>query len=220
MLANGVGETLGLGLGALLAIPLASWLEQGLPTVLVVPAAATGFALAEGTAVGVAQYRTLARLAPSVGLLRWWLATVMGGWLAWAGVSAAFATMQAGDSAPQAEPPLLLQMAAMSAAGLVAGPVLGLPQALALHRVQPRPWAWVWANALAWAAGMPLVQLAAGGVPLTGAWLVLAGVVTLFLTGVVVGAVHGPVLYRLLRAGTSASTGQAGHSSSGSATIR
>lgn len=197
--ANGVGELLGLGLGACLAVPLHGWLERGYPTVLVILAGATVFALVEGTAVGVSQYRALAQITPAVGLLRWWLATAAGGWLAWVGVSAAFASMSAGGAEAQSEPPLLVQLLVMSAAGLLAGPVLGIPQALALRRVQPRPWPWVWANALAWAAGMPVVQLVAGTLPLSGAWLVLVGAVGLFLTGVVVGAIHGPVMYRLVR---------------------
>jgi len=103
---------------------------------------ATLFALVEGTAVGMTQHRVLAELAPRVRGSRW-LATVAGGWVAWVGASSAIAAMSApGTTGP--EPPLAVQLAFMSATGLAAGPVLGMPQALALRVVQPRPWSWIW----------------------------------------------------------------------------
>ena len=58
---------------------------------------------------------------------------------------------------------------------------------------------WIPANMLAWLVGMPIIfwgiDAAQKGQPLLQAALLLAGV--LFLTGAVVGAVHGAFLVRL-----------------------
>jgi hypothetical protein len=85
--------------------------------------------------------------------------------------------------------------------GLVLGPVLGVPQWLALRGHVVRAGWWVPANSAAWALGMPVVFAVAGSVPpgLPRAALIAVILGTLFAAGAVVGAVHGAVLVRLTR---------------------
>lgn len=206
--ANGGGEMLGLGLGALVGIPGQLWLESHLPALAAAVLAATAFALVEGGIVGVAQGSIVHRLDPRVSVSRWVAATTAGGWVAWLAVSVPFALgAGAAAGAGSTEPPLVLQLAAMAFAGLAAGPVLALPQALVLRAAVPAPWPWVWANAKAWAVGLPLIQLVAGGLPAgwpLPAYVVVAALV-LFTSGALVGRIHGPTLWRLLGQADTAS---------------
>ncbi len=201
VLANGVGELLGLGLGAAVSVPAQLWLENHVPVLLAAVLGAVGFAVIEGAAVGGLQWSVVRRVAPGIGA-RWWIGTTMaGGLTAWLAVSVPFALARGTEEAAGGvEPPFLLQLAAMALVGLAAGPVLGGWQALALRRVVRRPWPWLWANAKAWAVGMPVIQLAAGGLPagtpLVG--IVGAAVAALFVAGCLVGRIHGPTLLRLL----------------------
>lgn len=201
ILANGIGEPLGLGLGALAGFPLQLWLESVLPMVAAALVGAVVFAGIEGAIVGGLQWRVLRSRAPQIGGRAWVAATMLGGLIAWLAVSLPLGLMR---SEPETagggtEPPLVLQLALMAVAGLAAGPVLGGTQALVLRRVTDRPSSWVWANARAWAVGLPIVQLAAGGMPAGTAPVVLVAVASaaLFLAGCAVGAIHGPTLLRL-----------------------
>lgn len=208
ILANGIGELLGLGLGGLAGLPLQLWLESALPTVAAALAGAVVFAGVEGAIVGGLQWRVLRERAPRIGARAWVGTTMLGGLIAWLAVSLPFALMRdeaAGTAdAAAAEPPLVLQLALMALAGLAAGPVLGGAQALALRRVTERPWSWVWANALAWAVGLPVIQLAAGGMPAgtPPALVVTVAAIALFAAGCVVGAIHGPTMLRLTESST------------------
>jgi NhaP-type Na+/H+ or K+/H+ antiporter len=92
----------------------------------------------------------------------------------------------------------LLLAAAM---GALAGPILGAGQWWALRRHVEHAWWWIPAQSAAWAMGMPLIfvmadRIAPGAFTITDALLAAA---MLFLTGAVVGAVHGLVLTRLVR---------------------
>lgn len=210
VLANGAGELLGLGLGGLAGLPLQVRLESALPTVAAALLGAVVFAVLEGAIVGGLQWRVLRERAPSISARAWVGATMVGGLVAWLAVSLPFALMRDDTAAADAttEPPLVLQLALMALAGLAAGPVLGGAQALVLRRVTDRPWAWVWANARAWAVGLPIIQLAAGGMPAgtSTALVVAVAAVALFVAGCAVGRIHGPTLLRLTqgRQGTAA----------------
>jgi hypothetical protein len=203
ILANGIGELLGLGLGGLAGLPLQLWLESALPALAAALIGAVVFAVIEGAIVGGLQWRVLRERAAPIGARVWVTATMLGGLIAWLAVSLPFALLRddadASAAAGAADPPLVLQLALMAVAGLAAGPVLGGMQALALRRVTDRPWSWVWANARAWAVGLPVVQLAAGGMPAGTpvAVMVAVAAVALFAAGCVVGAIHGPTLVRL-----------------------
>ncbi len=215
VLANGVGELLGLGFGALASLPLQLRLESALPTVAAALVAAVVFAVLEGVIVGGLQWRVLRERAPAIAARAWVGATMLGGLIAWLAVSLPFALMQ--DDATSAEgatePALVLQLAMMALAGLAAGPVLGGTQALVLRRVTRHPWAWVWANARAWAVGLPIIQLGAGGMPVgTPTVVMVAGAaLALFVAGCSVGRIHGPTLLRLseVPAGQAAVRGEA-----------
>ncbi len=221
VLANGVGELLGLGLGGLAGLPLQLRLESALPTVAAALVGAVVFAAIEGAIVGGLQWRVLRERAPGIGARAWVGTTMLGGLLAWLAVSLPFALLrdQPDAAATAAEPPLLLQLGFMAVAGLAAGPVLGGSQALALRRVTLRPWSWVWANARAWAVGLPIVQLAAGGMPAgTPTSLVVAvAAVALFTAGCVVGRIHGPTILRLTDAPPPAAGARSGEAAPGSA---
>jgi hypothetical protein len=84
--------------------------------------------------------------------------------------------------------------------GFALGPLLGAPQALVLRRYATRTSRWILANALAWATGMPLVFAGAGHVPAEAGPgpIVALAALTCLTTGIVVGAVHGVVLVRML----------------------
>jgi NhaP-type Na+/H+ or K+/H+ antiporter len=84
--------------------------------------------------------------------------------------------------------------------GAVAGPVLGVGQWWVLRRHVAHAWRWIPAQSLAWAAGMPIIfqmvdWIAPGAFTLRDAFVAAA---MLFLAGAVVGAIHGPVMARLL----------------------
>jgi hypothetical protein len=85
--------------------------------------------------------------------------------------------------------------------GLVLGPVLGIPQWRILRRFMRHAGWWVAANAVAWAAGMPVIFLVAGAIPAnaSAAVIVAAVVAACAGAGAVVGAVHGIWLVGLLR---------------------
>ena len=85
--------------------------------------------------------------------------------------------------------------------GLLLGAILAAPQWRVLRRqVRGAGW-WIPANALAWAAAMPLTFLAAGlPLPQDGllSLLLLASAV-IAAVGALAGAIHGAVLVRLTR---------------------
>jgi hypothetical protein len=80
--------------------------------------------------------------------------------------------------------------------GCVLGPVLGVPQWLVLRRHVRRAGWWVLANSIAWAAGMPVIFLAASNVGEETPFVQLAIVagVAFTIAGAVVGAIHGVAL--------------------------
>lgn len=104
------------------------------------------------------------------------------------------------------EPPAWLsgpmQYVLAASMGLVLGPILGIPQMFVLRRFAPRASRWVLANALAWAVGMPVVFFGAGAVPneMSVAVAIMIVGLTCLAAGLIVGAVHGLFLIRLLPA--------------------
>ena len=108
--------------------------------------------------------------------------------------------------APMAEPPQWIVLLLAAGLGATAGAVLSFAQWLVLRkRVEHAGW-WIPAYMLAWLAGMPIIfwgiDAAQKSQPPLQAVLLLAGV--LFLTGAVVGAIHGAFLVKL--AGTARRT--------------
>jgi hypothetical protein len=207
MLANALGEACGLGttfvLGALIAPRLEA--APGVLAVLVtaVVAIVLGTVL-EGVVVGVAQEVVLRRYVDLLRPRAWTIATAAGAGLAWTlgmapSTFMALAAPPAGG-APMAEPSTAVTMLLAAGLGLVAGPILGAAQWVALRRVVDGAGRWLWANALAWAVGMPIVFLGMDLVPWTGhpAAVALAVYAVCGVAGLAVGAVHGRVLLTML----------------------
>ena len=92
------------------------------------------------------------------------------------------------------EPPfsLALQLLLAAALGLVLGTMLGVPQWWFCASMWTAPDGGVAANAIAWAAGMPLIFVISGIMPAATpvAVIVMAVAATCVGTGAVVGAVH------------------------------
>lgn len=207
VLANGWSEAVGLGTTFGLGTLVGPRLDRvtGLAAALLAAVAAVTFGtLLEGVVVGYAQESVLRRRLPSLRKHRWILATAVGAGLAWllgmipSTIMTLHAPAAAAATAP--EPPALLQYALAIGLGLVAGPVLGVAQWTVLRRHVRHAARWLWANAAAWAVGMPLVFLGMDFVPWRGAQVSIF--VTLYtvcgVTGLVVGAIHGRVLLRLV----------------------
>jgi len=207
ILANGWSEAVGLGTTFGLGTLIGPQLDRiaGLAATLIAAAVAVLFGtLLEGVLVGYAQESVLRTRLSSLRRRRWILATAIGAGLAWllGMIPSTIMTLQAPEAAaaPAAEPPVLLRYALAVVMGAVAGPVLGVAQWTVLRRHVRHAARWLWANAVAWAVGMPLVFLGMEFVPWDGSRP--AVFVTLYLVcgivGVVVGAIHGRVLVRLV----------------------
>ncbi len=206
VLANAVGETLGLG-----ATGVLTWLVVG----RVGEPAAVGAALVlfvlvvlsgtvEATVVGLLQHLAVRPWLPDLGRGAWWRATLWGALTAYAlgylpsTVMSLMAPER--DGAPVAEPPQGLVVLAAAGLGLVAGAVLASAQTLVLRHHVARARRWVAANMLAWAVGMPMLFVGMdlafrdGGLARTAAVIVA----TLVSTGAVVGVINGSFLARML----------------------
>jgi hypothetical protein len=201
--ANSLAETVGLGVTAAVAVALAALGAGHRPAWLLVALVGTVLAGAfEGAVVGYAQWRVLRVPLPELAARPWVVATVVGALVAWTLGMLPTTLMGMGGEAG-AEPAIsdAAQLLLAATLGLLAGPVLGVPQWLVLRRFVPRASWWIVANAVAWAAGMPLIFVAAGLLPAepTTATIVAAVLAACAAAGAVVGAVHGVWLVTLLR---------------------
>jgi hypothetical protein len=206
VVANGLAESAGLGTTFLLGATAAPFLV-GRPTPTAVLAAAVlavvlGMIL-EGVVVGLAQGVVLRRRAPKVGLRPWVVSTAIGAGLAWlVGMipSSAMALADPVSTGPTMEEPgLTVQLFLAAGLGLATGPILGVAQWAILRRRVAGATSWLWANALAWALGMPVIFAGMDLVPWEGAPALksIAIFAVCLVAGLVVGAVHGLVLLRL-----------------------
>jgi hypothetical protein len=203
ILANAIGETLGLGgtlvIGGLLLL-------NAQKTMGILPAAALAVlagTIIEGTVVGTAQWLVIRRPIKSIRWRKWVLATAIGACVAWTlGMIPStfmFAGADSGGAAStQMSDLMIYALAAMM--GLVLGSILGVPQWLVLRHHLPKAGWWVLANALAWMVGMVIVFVGTSFIPPEGLSLNVAFVLLLFLfvAGAAVGAIHGLVLVWLL----------------------
>jgi hypothetical protein len=200
--ANTLGETIGLGFTALVAVAIVPTVGAGDRRAVVLGAVAVvGAGAVEGVVLGFAQWRVL-RLASSTVTARSWIgATTIGALVAWSLGMLPSVMIDLGGQAGS-EPPVTeaQQLALAAALGLALGPVLAAPQWWVLRRSVHRAGRWITANAVAWAAGMPVIFAFAGNVPADASRsLVVAMVIAACATaGAVVGAVHGTWLVRLL----------------------
>jgi hypothetical protein len=205
IVANSIGELLGLGLVAAIGGGLV-W-RFGEPAealgVLLLTAALLLLGACEGVIVGVAQWLALRHFVPLLKAGVWIRATATGAFIAWA-LGLIPSTLMNLREAAGAAPPVEMSDATMFmlavAMGLGLGAILGLPQWLALRRRLSRAGWWVMANAVAWAVGMPVIFSGAGSVPqgMAVGSLILFIALTLAVAGAIVGAIHGFALVWLL----------------------
>ena len=208
IIANGWAEAAGLGTTFVLGRALVPWLEHVTGTMAVLLGALAAVLLGtllEGILIGVAQEAVLRDRLASLRKRTWMLATAAGAAFAWllGMIPNTVLALRPQDAAasPLAEPSALIQYALAAALGLVAGPVLGFAQWTVLRRHVARAAWWLWANAAAWAVGMPLIFLGMEYVPWTGpsAATLLAIYGVCGAVGLVVGAIHGRFLVELVR---------------------
>lgn len=206
--ANGLAEAAGLGTTFVLGHAVAPSLERltGLAAILGSALAAVALGtLLEGVLIGFAQERVLRGRIVGLRPAAWTIATAIGAGAAWtlgtapSTVMALGAAQAPGGAVP--EPGPLVQLGLAAVLGLVAGPVLGVAQWTVLRGVVTRSADWLWANALAWGVGMPLIFLGMDRVPWVGAPAARTSAIyaVCAATGLAVGAIHGLVLVRLLR---------------------
>jgi len=208
ILANGIGESLGLGTTFFLLLLAPHW-ETG-PSALTILGAAAGAILlgaaVEGVLIGWAQAKLLHRRFAKIRVTDWIKATMIGTGLAWMigslpnaiGGLADLSRTTGCENAPPAGggPPLWWTMIFAAGLGAMVGPVLGFAQGRVLHRAGHSEIHWMRANSIAWLCGMPVIFLLLHFAPWTGSLpvLALAFYLITFVAGCVVGAVHGRYL--------------------------
>ncbi|GAB4482759.1 MAG: hypothetical protein Kow00124_31840 [Anaerolineae bacterium] len=207
IVANALGEAVGLGLAALLGAALGLAIERtygsfaGVIMAVVLIIAGTF----EGVVVGLAQSWVLRGAVERLSVSRWVLMTGLGAFVAWVLGMLPSTLMDMGTpgatAVPAADVPDAVMYVMAAGLGFVAGPILGFFQWTALRAHVRRAGWWLLANALAWMVGMPLVFMVAGSAPPAGITAGYAAFVLLMIlaTGALVGAVHGGFLVWLLR---------------------
>jgi hypothetical protein len=204
--ANVAGEVLGLGLAA--AVATAMVLTIGEPETAHVALTMAGVMITagalEGVIVGFAQWLVLRHRLCRMGRREWVTATAIGAFLAWAigmAPSTLTALNQNTGSSPPPEMSDAVKYALASVMGAALGTILGAPQWRVLRRYASGASLWVWANAAAWAVGMPVVFIGAGTSPVGASALSIALKVVMIIAaaGASVGAINGVALLWLLR---------------------
>lgn len=204
ILANAVGEGIGLGLTLIMGFVLFAGAEKTLGPVAVAGLAILAGTGIEGMVVGTAQWSVLRHPLPKLSWHTWALVTALGAFVAWTlgMIPSTFFLTQADSGATssvQMDTFVIYGLAALM--GFVLGPVLGIPQWVALRRyVRKASW-WVLANAVAWALGMMVVFIGVHVVLQDGFHPGMLVLLLLFLLGAggVVGAVHGLALVWLVQ---------------------
>ena len=205
VVANALGELVGLGITALVGAAVFSVIGEGTGVFAVLALASVAVlagTLVEGTSVGTAQWLVLRRPLPRLHWRTWAAATGAGAFLAWTlgmipSTVLSLGAGPSGQAGPEPDPMVVYTLA--FAMGLVLGPVLGLAQWLVLRRFVGRAALWMPANSLAWAFGMVTIFVGADLVfGSTSPVAVLLLVITLACAGAMVGAIHGLALVWLL----------------------
>lgn len=188
---NAAGSVVSIGSGALIGWALLAALESQTGVLPASLLSAVFFGLIGGVLFGYGQHQVISWPLPFVPTRVWVSATALSGILGWAGAGGLISSVGDGFGA------YLLRGAL---AGMAAGAVLGVPQALVLQPQIERAWHWVWANALGWGAAMPVLFLAAGSLPDDAGWIRIgfAAVLSLAVAGAVAGAISGRVLLWLV----------------------
>jgi len=208
ILANGWSEAVGLGTTFVLGRIASSVLDGPsgkAPVLLTAMLAIVMGVVLEGWIVGTAQAGVIRERLGGMRPSSWTLATMAGAGLAWTIGMIPSTVMALGGGpepgSPPVEPGPLVVYPAAIALGAITGPVLGVAQWIVLKRHVLGAHRWLWANAAAWAAGMPAIFLGMDWVPWAGGTLDMA--VSIYavcgVAGLLVGAIHGRVLDALTR---------------------
>ena len=208
MAANSLAEAVGLGTTFLLGQAVVPALADASGAIAILGGAIAAVALGtllEGVVVGWAQERVLRSRVTRLGPHAWTLATATGAGAAWAMgmIPSTVISLTVADApgGSVSEPGPLVQYALAIIVGLVTGPVLGLAQWVVLRREVKDAVRWLWANAVAWGVGMPLIFVGMDYVPWEASAMARAAAIyaVCAAVGLVVGAIHGRVLVRLMR---------------------
>jgi len=204
-LANALSEMIGLGL----TFAVTGLLFSGIGAQNTTASILLSFGIAvlsgavEATFVGLAQWWAMHSWFPSIGKFAWWRGTLIGAWIAYVLGYLPSTLMSMGEanasSAPVTEPAQWIVLLLAAGMGIVGGVVLSFAQWLVIRRKVQGAGIWIPANMLAWLFGMPVIfwgiDLAFKMPALWQSVLVMAG--TLFVTGAIVGGIHGLFLIRL-----------------------
>jgi hypothetical protein len=207
VIANGLGEMVGLGLtfavGAFVISRLGN--QNNVASILVAFLVAVASGAIEATTVGLAQWWAMRPWFPMIHRVAWWLATLIGALVAYIlgympSTIISLGEQTAQSQTPVTEPAQWMVLLLAAGLGVVGGVVLSFFQWLVLRKQVVRAGLWIPANMLAWMVGMPLIfwgidvaQKLSGLV-----WMILFMAGVLLLTGVVVGAINGLFLVRLI----------------------
>ncbi|NJD59461.1 MAG: hypothetical protein C3F13_09010 [Anaerolineales bacterium] len=212
VLANGLGEMFGLGLtfgvGAAIIASLGS--TNNYITILLTFLVAVVSGVIEATLVGLLQWWAMHPWFPKIRQAAWWLATLLGALLAYVLGYLPSTLMSLGEATAQAsipahEPEQWVFLLLAAGLGAVGGAVLSFAQWLVLRKTVQGAGIWVPANMLAWLVGMPIIfwgiDNAMRFTQLSSIILFMAGI--LLLTGLIVGAIHGAFLVRIVKSQVS-----------------
>lgn len=204
--ANALGELFGLGMTFAFGAVIISRLGDQHSVLIILASfiAAVASGVFEATLVGIAQWWAMHPWFSAIGRRAWWQATMVGAMLAYVMGYLPSTLMSLGENAsssqtPMAEPEQWLVLLLAAGLGALGGVVLSFAQWLVLRGKVRGASIWIPANMLAWLFGMPLIFWGIDRAQkFTGlVWMILFMAVILFLTGLVVGAIHGAFLVRL-----------------------
>lgn len=199
--ANAFGELIGLGATfAVIGVLFTRLAQQpGVAAVLLAFVGAVASGALEATVLGLAQWRAMHPWLPTITQRAWWFATLLGALVAYVLGYLPSTLMDLGAEAtttPAAEPPPWIVLLLAAGLGAVGGAVLSFAQWRVLRKQVVHAAWWIPANMLAWLVGMLIIfwamDAAFKGLSLVQAGLLIGG--ALFVTGAVVGAIHGAFL--------------------------
>jgi hypothetical protein len=204
-LANASSEMLGLGLTFAITGLYFSRAGEGTTalSILISFVVAVASGAVEATFVGLAQWWAMRPRFPSIGRFEWWRGTFIGALIAYVLGYLPSTILNMGEasgaSGPATEPAQWVVLLLAAGMGAVGGAVLSFAQWLVLRKKVDHSGIWIPANMLAWAFGMPLIFWGIDqAFKLPTVWQsMLLMAVTLFITGAVVGGIHGLFLIRL-----------------------
>lgn len=205
ILANSLGELIGLGAVFLIGTGIAPGLEMYLNKIADIVLAGILVivgTLVEGSVLGTLQWIVIQHLNKSVKWLAWVNATLIGIFIAWALGSIPSTMLEFGTEGIKTTfdfKNMFIDYLTIGGMGLVSGAVIGLPQWLLLRLYFHNAEWWVPASSIAWMMGMIILFVGINVTSRIGMVLKATSflVLILILTGAIVGSIHGIALLRL-----------------------